>query len=88
MARINAILFSRHCHRAIICYISAPATCATFFNSRHWRSCAVVQVPSTGHLQVYISRLKKDVFYELVQKKESSNIFPQTVQYSVYDQQL
>ena len=31
-------LFSRHCHRAIIFYFSATATCATFFSSRQWRS--------------------------------------------------
>ena len=33
-----ATLFLRHCHRAIICYISATATCATFFSSHQCRS--------------------------------------------------
>ena len=32
------ILFLRHCHCAIIFYINAPATCATFFSSRQWRA--------------------------------------------------
>ena len=36
MARISAILFSRHCHRAIIFYISATAMRATFISSRQW----------------------------------------------------
>ena len=38
MARISVILFSRHCHRAIIFCFSATATCANFFSSRQWRS--------------------------------------------------
>ena len=37
MVRISAILFSRHCHRAIIFYFSATATCATFSSSPQWR---------------------------------------------------
>ena len=45
--------FSRHCHRAIIFYIRATATCATFNSSRQWRSGAVAlkvaQVPSTAN---------------------------------------
>ena len=36
MAQISAI-FLRHCHRAIIFYFSATATCATFLSSRQWR---------------------------------------------------
>ena len=37
MARISTILFSRHCHRAIIFCFSATATFATFLSSRQWR---------------------------------------------------
>ena len=32
-----APLLPRHCHRAIIFYFSATATCATFFSSCQWR---------------------------------------------------
>ena len=49
MARMSAIFFSRHCHRTIIFYFSATATCAAFL------VCAgsavalkVAQVPSTA----------------------------------------
>ena len=38
MAQISAILFSRHCRRAIIFCFSAIAMCATFFSSRQWRA--------------------------------------------------
>ena len=31
-----APFFSRHCHRTIIFYFSATATCATFSSSRQW----------------------------------------------------
>ena len=37
MVQISAILFSRHCHRAIFFYFHATATCATFFSLRQWR---------------------------------------------------
>ena len=37
MARISAILFSGHCHRANIFCFSTTATCASFFSSRQWR---------------------------------------------------
>ena len=40
MAHISAILFSRHCHHAIIYYFSAPTTCATLFSSPQWRGVA------------------------------------------------
>ena len=38
MARISAILFSRHWHRAIMFYFSATAMWATVFSSRQRRS--------------------------------------------------
>ena len=37
MARMSAIFFSRHCHRTIIFYFSATATCAAFLSLRRKR---------------------------------------------------
>ena len=62
MARISAILFSRHCHRAIIFCFSATATYATFFSSRQWRGgaksgasaqhCLILANPSSGEKNI------------------------------------
>ena len=49
MVQISAILFSRHCHRAIFFYFSATATCATFLVCASGAvALKVGQVPSTS----------------------------------------
>ena len=52
MTRISAILFSRHCHRAIIFLFSATATCNTFLvRASGAVALKLAQVPSTEGMQ-------------------------------------
>ena len=59
--RICAILFSRHCHCAIIFCFSDTAMCATFLSSFQWRdggvavALKVAQVPSTDQYSAQLT---------------------------------
>ena len=69
MAKISAILFSCHCHCAIIFCFSATAMCTTFFSLVVLK---VVQVPSTENRGAHCTvKVRQECNYCTVQIPES-----------------